>query len=321
MLKGFAFCLLASVPVIGMAQDDYSDLFPTGTSTPEPVISNMYYSPNPSLSPQEKAGLDISNRWRSSNSSALKPLDGTGGVVTFVFGASQPSVVCAVMQVCDIELQKGEVVTSANAGDNARWEVKPIVAGSGNNVVWHIAVKPLDVGLDTSLLVTTDRRTYHVTLRSHRDQYMARVAFTYPDDNSAQWDAYRKRVAARKAAAADRSMDGYSADSSNPEYLGDLDFEYRIDGDARWKPVRVFNDGRKTIIQMPKAMEQTEAPALTLLRGKDSFWPWGSEEEKVMTNYRIQGLRIIVDTVFDKAELVAGVGKSQDKVTIQRTAK
>jgi type IV secretion system protein VirB9 len=35
-----------------------------------------------------------------------------------------------------------------------------------------------------------------------------------------------------------------------------------------------------------------------------------------MVNYRIQGDRYIVDTIFDKAILIAGVGGSQDKVTI-----
>lgn len=319
-MKLIALCLLACLPAVAVAQNDYSDLFPTGTSTPEPVISNMYYSSNPTLTPQEEAGLAISNRWRSSYSNALKPLDGTGGVVTFVHGASQPSVICAVMQVCDIELQKGETITSTNAGDNARWEVKPIQAGIGNDAVWHIAVKPMDVGLETSLLVTTDRRTYHITLRSHRDQYMARVAFTYPDDTSNEWAAYRKRVAAAQGRASSTTS-AVQGRGDSIEYLGNLDFDYRLDGKARWKPVRVFNDGRKTIIQMPEAMEQTEAPALLVLRGDESFWPWGSKPDEVMANYRIQDGRIIVDTVFDKAVLVVGVGKNQDRVTIERIGK
>lgn len=312
-MKPIVLGLLAVLPLFAVAQDDYSDLFPTGTSTPEPVISNMYYSPSPVLSPQEEAGLDISNRWRSSNSGALKPLESQGGVVTFVYGASQPSVVCAVMQVCDIELQKGEVINNLNAGDTARWEVTPTYAGQGENIVYHVIVKPKDVGLETSLLVTTNRRTYHITLRSHRDQYMARVAFTYSDDTNADWAAYHKHVAAKVSPRAAPAVRRESI-----EYLGDLDFDYRLDGEARWKPVRVFNDGRKTIIQMPAAMEQTEAPALVVLRGEDSVWPWGEKAEEVMANYRIQDGRIIVDTVFDKAVLIAGVGKKQSRVTIER---
>jgi type IV secretion system protein VirB9 len=37
-----------------------------------------------------------------------------------------------------------------------------------------------------------------------------------------------------------------------------------------------------------------------------------------MVNYRLQGDRYIVDTVFDKAILIAGVGGNQRRVTITR---
>lgn len=317
-MKKLIVFLSALVPLIAFAQEDYSDLFPTGKSTPEPVISNMYYSPNPVLTPQEEAGLKIANKWRSSNSTALKPMESQGGVVLFVFGASQPSVICAVMQVCDIELQKGEVINDLKAGDKVRWDINPSMAGNGADTTSHIIVKPLDVGLETSMLVTTNRRTYHITLRSHRDQYMARVAFTYPDDTGDQWASYRKRNQQRQPGGMDPQQ---AVDTS--EYLGDLDFDYDVSGKASWRPSRVFNDGRKTIIQMPKAMAEGEAPALVVMRGKNSFWPWGSKEEEVMVNYRFQpGTgRIIVDTVFDKAALVAGVGDNQDRVTIERVGK
>jgi type IV secretion system protein VirB9 len=105
------------------------------------------------------------------------------------------------------------------------------------------------------------------------------------------------------------------------EYLGNLDFHYKIEGTSRWKPVRVYNDGVKTIIQMPATMSQTEAPTLLVLRGKDSMLPWGKDAEEVMVNYRVQGDRYIVDTIFDKAILIAGVGSRQDRVTILREGK
>ncbi|MNG33350.1 Conjugal transfer protein [compost metagenome] len=62
-------------------------------------------------------------------------------------------------------------------------------------------------------------------------------------------------------------------------------------------------------------MAQTEAPTLLVVR-KDGGW--FRDDETVMVNYRVQGDRYIVDTVFDKAILIAGVGKSQDRITILR---
>ena len=79
--------------------------------------------------------------------------------------------------------------------------------------------------------------------------------------------------------------------------------------------MRVYNDGRKTIIQMPSTMAQTEAPALLVVRKDGGVF---TDDETVMVNYRVQGDRYIVDSVFDKAILIAGVGSSQDRVTIQR---
>ena len=94
-----------------------------------------------------------------------------------------------------------------------------------------------------------------------------------------------------------------------------LSFAYEVSGSAAWKPVRVYNDGRKTIIQMPSTMAQTEAPALLVVRKDGGVF---IDDETVMVNYRVQGDRYIVDSVFDKAILIAGVGSSQDRVTIQR---
>ena len=57
-------------------------------------------------------------------------------------------------------------------------------------------------------------------------------------------------------------------------------------------------------------MKQTEAPSLLVLNG--------DEEVEVMVNYRLQGDRFIVDQLFDKAILIAGVGSKQTKITITR---
>jgi type IV secretion system protein VirB9 len=49
-----------------------------------------------------------------------------------------------------------------------------------------IVLKPQGPGLDTNLLITTDRRAYYLRLLSKPDDYVARVAFAYPDDEDNQ---------------------------------------------------------------------------------------------------------------------------------------
>jgi len=280
----------------------------------ETDLANQYFSAdNPKLTEQEKAGLDISHKWVASTSASIKPVAGPDGSIRFLFGQSQPSIVCAVLQVCDVELQPGEQVSSVNLGDAVRWLVEPALSGAGETSVQHLVIKPLDVGLETSLMVTTDRRTYHLRLRSHRTEYMARVAFSYPESPESKWAAMAKQV---KSEQATKAKAAETAGARAPdEYLGKLDFSYRIYGNAPFKPARVYNDGVKTIIEMPSSFSQGEAPTLLVVRDSGSIF---RKNDEVIVNYRLQDGRYVVDAVFDKAVLIAGVGVGQRRVTIER---
>lgn len=294
--KVAAFALGAAVLVSGELSVVHAD-----------DLADIYFADEtPELTAQERRALDIALSWHLGSATDIQPFAGPGGAVRFVFGMQKPTVVCAVLQVCDIALQPGEQVNSIQLGDTARWNVEPAISGVGALQVLHLIVKPLDVGLDTSLVVTTDRRTYHIRLRSHRTDYLPQVSFIYPNEALAKWETiqYREELARENNTLPETR-----------EYLGNLSFDYDISGSTPWKPLRVYNDGRKTIVQMPESMQQTEAPTLLVVRGNGRLF---SGPETVMVNYRVQGDRYIVDTVFDKAILIAGVGSSQNKVTITR---
>jgi type IV secretion system protein VirB9 len=290
---------VASVPPV-------PDAAPSAASTRPDALH--FNNPELKLTPQEREALALAKKWKAGISGqGVKPVPGPDGAIRFLFGAVQPSIVCAVLQVCDVELQPGEQVNSLHLGDTARWTVEPAITGTGSLAVQHLIIKPMDTGLETSLIVTTDRRTYHLRLRSHRTEFMPRVAFTYPDEAMAKWEGIRKQ---EQAAHERQILPGTG------EYLGNLDFDYRIEGQAAgWKPVRVYNDGVKTIIQMPATLNQNEAPILLVVRKDGGLF---TDEESVQVNYRLQNDRYIVDSLFDKAILVAGVGSSQDRVTIRK---
>jgi type IV secretion system protein VirB9 len=76
-----------------------------------------------------------------------------------------------------------------------------------------------------------------------------------------------------------------------------------------WRPIRCFDDGAHTYIQMAASMKASEAPVL-LIAG-----PAGNG----LANYRIAGNYFVVDRLFDQAVLLAGVGRAQDRVTITYT--
>ena len=287
--KLYAVAALCLLPVSALAAPKT-----TPGDLPDLPLESLYFGgENPVLTPAEQKALKIARDWQARSATQLTPVPGPDGAIRFLHGSVQPSIVCAVMQVTDIELN------NISIGDSARWLVEPAVTGAGVAEVQHIILKTMDVGLETSLIVTTNRRTYHFRLKSHRTQYMPKVSFIYPDAVQARFLALKERQTEEKEKL---------TIPETQEYLGNLDFAYRISGSAPWKPVRVYNDGVKTIIQMPPKMKQTEAPSLLVLNG----------DEEVMVNYRLQGDRFIVDQLFDKAILIAGVGSKQTKITITR---
>ena len=205
---------------------------------------------NPSLTPQELTGLSYGEHEMAAGSA---PIGGTNGFITFPYGLNQVSIVCAPFHVCDVALQPGEHVNSVNVGDSVRWSIEPAVTGSGAEEVQHVIIKAREVGLETSLVVATDRRAYHLRLRSHKTRYMPKIAFNYPEDSAAKFSVLKTRQQQdRKEKTIPHTTD----------YLPKLSFEYDVEGYAAWKPVRVYNDGARTVIEMPPSITQTEAPPL-----------------------------------------------------------
>lgn len=244
------------------------------------------------LSANEAKGTSISGKWRGSRGLVTK---GADGKVIFLYGEVQPSVVCSPLQVCDIELQAGEVVRDVLVGDTVRWKVEPATSGAVGGQAIHLIVKPSEPDLVSSMVVTTSRRTYHIQLKSHQTQYMARVGFEYPEDVDQKFAEINARMDAN-------TIPGAGVPAEN------LNFGYRTSGRARWKPTRVYSDGTKTYIQFPSSFFSQDAPVLFVVSGG----------ENRIVNYRVKGTMMIVDYMVDRAVLVSGVGWKQQKITIKR---
>ena len=79
-------------------------------------------------------------------------------------------------QVTDIALQEGEQLVGSGpvaAGDTVRWIIGDTESGTGPTKRVHIEVKPTRPDLLTNLVINTDRRTYHLELRSTEKAYMS----------------------------------------------------------------------------------------------------------------------------------------------------
>ncbi len=245
-----------------------------------------------SLSANEARGTKLSAKWQEGQGVVTH---GADGKVVFLFGQVQPSVVCSPLQVCDIELQAGEIVRDVLLGDTVRWKVEPATSGAPGQQTVHLIVKPAEAGLITSMVVTTSRRTYHIQLKSHHSQYMARVGFDYPEDISSRFAEVKARMEASIVPGA-----GVPADQ--------LDFAFRMSGTAPWRPTRIYSDGTRTYIQFPSSLSGQDAPVLFVV----------SSGQNRIVNYRMNGAMMVVDYRLDEAILVSGVGRRQQKITIRR---
>jgi type IV secretion system protein VirB9 len=190
-------------------------------------------------------------------------------------------VYAAPGQITDIALEPGESLTGAGpiaAGDTARWIIGDTESGSGVTRRVHVLVKPSRADITTNLVVTTDRRTYML------------VAWAYPQSLSQRQAMPATPVVPAAAARNYR----YGLTGGNPP----------------WKPVAVYDDGRRVYVEFPRGIVQGEMPPIFVI---------GPEGEAQIANTRIHQHILIVDRLFGAAELRLGSGDRQQTVRIVRT--
>jgi len=253
------------------------------------------------LNTPAREGLAMSEAWSQTPS---LPAPGADGRVLYSYGEGLPTLVCAPLRLCVIELEPGErLAGDPQIGDAVRWVVSATRTGggAGRAPTELLIVKPKTIGLDTALLVATDRRAYYLRLLSRSDRYMARIAFDYSGETE------------RALASAINRLDRDETQATEPRVaLEQLDFGYRWRASARHRaiaPQRVFDDGAKTFIELSPALAAGELPILVLVG------PDGRDET---VNYRVRGSRFIVDRMIERAALIRGAGRRAERVLIER---
>ncbi|WGM45862.1 hypothetical protein KOAAANKH_00726 [Brevundimonas sp. NIBR10] len=282
---------------------------PAAPGGEEPVTSAPVQPPAPpTLDPPAPDLRDPTDRIARANAAArVEPTrDGYANamqVYAFDEGALF-QVYAAPGQITDIALQPGESLSASGpvaAGDTARWIIGDTLSGSGAEARVHILVKPTRPDLRTNLIINTDRRTYHLDLRSTASTAMTSVSWRYPQDALI---ALRVATARQAARAAEPTL---SVDA--------LSFDYRISGaNAAWRPVRAFDDGRQVILEFGPGLDASTLPPL-FVRSDDG-------RSADLVNYRIAGRRLVVDRLFDIAELrLAGPHGREQVVRIEKTGR
>jgi P-type conjugative transfer protein TrbG len=193
-------------------------------------------------------------------------------------------------RVSDIALEAGESLIAVSAGDTVRWVVGNTTSGNGHDSRVHILVKPFAPNLETNMVITTDRRAYHLALESTEATAMAALSWTYPQDQLIALQAQNERAEVVAPVASGLALE-------------DLQFRYAITGDnPPWRPVRAFDDGSKVYIEFPARIDQGEAPPLFVV---------GPSGDNELVNYRVRRNYYVVDRLFAAAELRLGQDPQQ----------
>jgi type IV secretion system protein VirB9 len=265
------------------------------------VEKTVVYVDRPVYSPvvPEKTPIKPDDAVSQSFSEALQvPMKFINGVMyypwdeTFVYEIhTQP------YRTTDIILEPGEeVLEMPFLSEEKVWEIGAGVSRKNGQDVQHFFVKPSLTSLTTSMIIITDRRVYHLLLKSFKDRFMVMVQWNYPpampfNIKSGKLNAF--------SGANNLSRDIALVD---PAFLSfDYRMTYSIFKKPIWLPSRIYDDGRKTYIELDEQMLNMESPVL-----------FNHRNERI--NYRVHKNLIIIDELIEKVTLRRG----REKVTVYK---
>jgi type IV secretion system protein VirB9 len=239
-------------------------------------------------------------------------------VVIYPFGHAQPVVTTAPLRATILELEQGEQVIGLIAGDMERFMIETTYMGPGGRTP-VVVVKPSATDITTNLVITTDRRAYHLTLDAQPDyegvyrgsetnpqtRYARHVRWYYPDEQVRELVSRERLEAAVRYEEAQerRAAEMRTVRMSDGVGLDELNFDYTIDRDEDfpWEPTTFYDDGVHTYIKLPPAARTDgDLPVLFDL---------SRQGDLEVINYSFRNNFYITDRVLSHAAFVVGVDK------------
>ncbi len=221
----------------------------------------------------------------------VQPMPGDNRLVQYVFDANDTfTVMTRPQSATHIQLAPDESLQHVVLGDTVQWIVAKLSS--------HLFVKPLKPDIFTSATILTDKRVYQLTFRAGplNGPWFQRVSWAYPGDEMLQTiDAEKQRTA---AAAAKAEAKEAGASSPSPE---NLNWGYSIAGEASFRPVAVFDDGKSTYLRF--ASSQAQHPAI-FLRDADGTL--------TLVNYSTRGDLVVLHRI--ARELLLKIGPVEVRV-------
>lgn len=251
-----------------------------------------------------KAGLALSKEWLTDSP---PPIASPDSRMLFIYGKGVPTIVCAILQVCELDLEPGErpVKDSLEWGDN-RFLVAVHSAGGGAEQFPYLALRPTMPGLDTTLTIGTSKRAYYVRLISTSDAHMTRAAFTYPEE--AEERRKREERARQMHEEWQKKETARLAQLNTLKPCSNWSYSVKLHGkDAKFlRPEKICDDGVHTRISLSEVARHRGLPVVQI---SDARGP-------IPANTHWENNELVIDAVFENACLLEGVGKKQQRACL-----
>lgn len=223
---------------------------------------NTIYSSSALVNPNEMQKINYTQDAANSQNNSM---------VIFKYAPNQLyKIYCRVGYLTDLSLKKGEIITFVGGGDTSAWAVEKITVDG----VPHIYIKPTVETSTTNLIITTNKRSYQLILNTS-SWYNPMVTWSYAQEEQTELNFQEKENMISK-------INGT---------VENLNFNYKIKGNADNKLVTVFDDGEKTILKFEKIPKRLPS---VFVKNKGKV---------IMTNYKIRDNCYILDGVAEEIEI------------------
>ncbi len=258
------------------------------------VEKPVYY---PLVQEKEKPDLTGKDAARQSTEEAIQTPDKwTNGTMYYDFDNDFTyEIYCQPYRVTDLILEPGEqVIEMPFLSEEKVWEIGAGVSQKNGIDTQHFFLKPAYSGLTTSFIIITDKRVYHMLLKSFKDCYMTQVRWNYP--NTMPFNL--------KTDAMQEKINKMSKDTTgvDPAFLSfDYKMSYSLFKKPYWLPTRVYDDGKHTYITMNETVLHMTSPVL-----------FNNRNERI--NYSVNKNLIVINELIEKVTMRVG----KQKVTIKK---
>jgi len=272
------------------------------------VVERPVFVPEKEAARIPPSGLDAV---KSSNlAGIIKPSDYSHAAIVYDYNPDWVYEIYAMpLRVCDIRLEPGERALDVPfISDSERWNLGAGISLENSASIQHIYVKPAAANQEASLIINTDRRVYHIILRSYANTFMPLVRWRYhsglPQNylSSGLDNSSTVNLSSVQADVASEQINPFPG--VDPRFLSfNYRMTYKLSSKPVWLPKLIFDDGSKTYITFPDQVLQRELPTVF-------------ENRKDVINYRVMGNIIVIDKLIES--ITIKIGRKEITVTKKR---